>query len=180
MLLEGEDLTVVNGKVMVRTVSGLKPISVLWRRLDSAYADPLELNQNSHIGTPGLVEAMRAGRRHDRQCARFRRHRDARAARLHADDLPRLVRRGPEAAVDRHLVVRPAERTRPCGRPISRSMVIGPAYSRAALLRRQRRIRARLGAEPPPANDRRMAGDRSAPSFVGQEAVTLSTTPTMS
>ncbi|KRB51833.1 hypothetical protein ASE04_09910 [Rhizobium sp. Root708] len=60
MLLEGEDLTVVNGKVMVRTVSGLKPITVLWRRLDSAYADPLELNQNSHIGTPGLVEALRA------------------------------------------------------------------------------------------------------------------------
>jgi uncharacterized circularly permuted ATP-grasp superfamily protein len=36
MLLEGEDLTVVNGKVMVRTVAGLKPISVLWRRLDAA------------------------------------------------------------------------------------------------------------------------------------------------
>lgn len=60
MLLEGEDLTVVNGRVMVRTVAGLKPIGVLWRRLDSAYADPLELNQNSHIGTPGLVEALRA------------------------------------------------------------------------------------------------------------------------
>ncbi|WP_337268195.1 circularly permuted type 2 ATP-grasp protein [Oryzifoliimicrobium ureilyticus] len=59
MLLEGEDLTVVNGKVMVRTVAGLKPIGVLWRRLDSAYVDPLELNQNSHIGTPGLVEALR-------------------------------------------------------------------------------------------------------------------------
>lgn len=60
MLLEGEDLTVVNGRVMVRTVAGLKPIGVLWRRLDSAYADPLELNQNSHIGTPGLVESLRA------------------------------------------------------------------------------------------------------------------------
>ncbi|TCL69655.1 circularly permuted type 2 ATP-grasp protein [Rhizobium sp. BK251] len=60
MLLEGEDLAVVNDRVMVRTVAGLKPISVLWRRLDSAYADPVELNQNSHIGTPGLVEALRA------------------------------------------------------------------------------------------------------------------------
>jgi uncharacterized circularly permuted ATP-grasp superfamily protein len=36
MLLEGEDLTVENGKVMVRTVSGLKPISVLWRRMDAS------------------------------------------------------------------------------------------------------------------------------------------------
>ncbi|WP_425468687.1 circularly permuted type 2 ATP-grasp protein [Rhizobium straminoryzae] len=61
MLLEGEDLTVVNDKVMVRTVAGLKPLGVLWRRLDASYADPLELNQNSHIGTPGMVQALRAG-----------------------------------------------------------------------------------------------------------------------
>ncbi|MDO9415209.1 circularly permuted type 2 ATP-grasp protein [Pararhizobium sp.] len=61
MLLEGEDLAVVNGRVMVRTVAGLKPVGVLWRRLDAAFADPLELNQHSHIGTPGMVEALRAG-----------------------------------------------------------------------------------------------------------------------
>ena len=61
MLLEGEDLTVVDGKVMVRTVAGLKPVGVLWRRLDAAFADPLELNQSSQIGTPGMVEALRAG-----------------------------------------------------------------------------------------------------------------------
>jgi len=60
MLLEGEDLAVVNNQVMVRTVAGLKPVSVLWRRLDSNYADPLELNQSSQIGTPGLVQALRA------------------------------------------------------------------------------------------------------------------------
>jgi uncharacterized circularly permuted ATP-grasp superfamily protein/uncharacterized alpha-E superfamily protein len=61
MLLEGEDLTVVNDRVMVRTVAGLKPIGVLWRRLDASYTDPLELDQNSHIGTPGMVQALRAG-----------------------------------------------------------------------------------------------------------------------
>jgi uncharacterized circularly permuted ATP-grasp superfamily protein/uncharacterized alpha-E superfamily protein len=60
MLLEGEDLTVVNGQVMVRTVAGLKPVSVLWRRLDATYADPLELDQKSQIGTPGLVQALRS------------------------------------------------------------------------------------------------------------------------
>ena len=59
MLLEGEDLTVVNGRVMVRTVAGLKPVGVLWRRLDASYSDPLELNQQSHIGTPGMVQALR-------------------------------------------------------------------------------------------------------------------------
>jgi uncharacterized circularly permuted ATP-grasp superfamily protein/uncharacterized alpha-E superfamily protein len=61
MLLEGEDLVVENGQVMVRTVSGLKPVSVLWRRMDASFADPLELRYDSHIGTPGLAEAVRQG-----------------------------------------------------------------------------------------------------------------------
>lgn len=61
MLLEGEDLTVADGRLMVRTVAGLKPIGVLWRRLDAAFADPLELNPASRIGTPGLVQAARRG-----------------------------------------------------------------------------------------------------------------------
>jgi uncharacterized alpha-E superfamily protein len=61
MLLEGEDLTVTEGRLMVRTVSGLRPVSVLWRRLDAAFADPLELRADSRIGTPGLSEAVRQG-----------------------------------------------------------------------------------------------------------------------
>lgn len=60
-LLEGEDMTVVNGNVMVRTVQGLKPISVLWRRLDALFADPLELNEDSQLGTAGLTSAARNG-----------------------------------------------------------------------------------------------------------------------
>jgi uncharacterized circularly permuted ATP-grasp superfamily protein/uncharacterized alpha-E superfamily protein len=61
MLLEGEDLTVANGRLMVRTVAGLEPISVLWRRLDSSYADPLELDERSRLGAPGLVGVLRGG-----------------------------------------------------------------------------------------------------------------------
>ena len=60
-LVQGEDLTVVNGRMMVRTVSGLRPLDVLWRRLDSGFADPMELNSESRIGTPGMVSALRAG-----------------------------------------------------------------------------------------------------------------------
>lgn len=59
ILLEGEDLVVRRGQVMVRTVDGLQPVSVLWRRLDAAWADPLELNETSQLGTPGLVGALR-------------------------------------------------------------------------------------------------------------------------
>lgn len=58
-LLEGEDLIVQNGRVQVRTVSGPVEVGVLWRRLDAAYADPLELDEESRIGTPGLLEALR-------------------------------------------------------------------------------------------------------------------------
>lgn len=61
MLLEGEDLVVVDGKLMVRTVAGNRPVDVLWRRLDAAYADPLELNGGSKLGVPGLVGAIRRG-----------------------------------------------------------------------------------------------------------------------
>ena len=61
MLLEGEDLTVEDGQVMVRTIAGLEPVSVLWRRIDAAFADPLELNEQSRLGVPGLVEAIRRG-----------------------------------------------------------------------------------------------------------------------
>lgn len=61
MLLEGEDLVVEDGQVMVRTVAGLDPVSVLWRRMDASFADPLELRYDSRIGTPGMVEAVRSG-----------------------------------------------------------------------------------------------------------------------
>lgn len=59
LLLECEDLTAVDGRLMVRTINGLEPVSVLWRRLDSRFADPLELDENSALGTPGLVGALR-------------------------------------------------------------------------------------------------------------------------
>jgi uncharacterized circularly permuted ATP-grasp superfamily protein/uncharacterized alpha-E superfamily protein len=61
MLLQGEDLVVIGGRPMVRTVAGPKPVSVLWRRLDAAWADPLELEPSSRLGTAGLVSALRQG-----------------------------------------------------------------------------------------------------------------------
>jgi len=60
LLVEGGDLTMQNGKVHVRTIAGLKRADVLWRRIDSDFADPLELNASSRLGVPGLVEALRA------------------------------------------------------------------------------------------------------------------------
>ncbi len=60
-LLEGGDLVVQGDRAKLRTVDGLRPVGVLWRRLDADYADPLELFSQSRIGTPGLLRAVRAG-----------------------------------------------------------------------------------------------------------------------
>ena len=61
ILVEGGDLTVREGKVHVRTIAGLKRADVIWRRIDSDFADPLELNGQSRLGVAGLVEAVREG-----------------------------------------------------------------------------------------------------------------------
>ncbi len=61
LLVEGEDLTVRDDGVFIRTVSGLKRAEVLVRRLDADFTDPLELNARSRLGVPGLVQAVRDG-----------------------------------------------------------------------------------------------------------------------
>ncbi|MCO8145007.1 circularly permuted type 2 ATP-grasp protein [Rhodovulum tesquicola] len=60
LLLECEDLKAEQGRLTVRTIDGPQPVSVLWRRLDSRFADPLELDESSALGTPGMVAALRA------------------------------------------------------------------------------------------------------------------------
>ncbi len=84
LLVEGEDLTVRDDGVFIRTVSGLKRAEVLLRRLDSDFADPLELNAASRLGRqrPRSGRARRQGRH--RQRAWHRRRRSARAAGLPA------------------------------------------------------------------------------------------------
>ncbi|KQT85608.1 hypothetical protein ASG48_07885 [Aurantimonas sp. Leaf443] len=64
LLLEGGDLVIREDRAHVRTVDGTQPISVLWRRLDADFVDPLELFSGSRIGTPGLLRAVRAGHLH--------------------------------------------------------------------------------------------------------------------
>ncbi len=61
LLVEGGDLTMRDGEIHVRTIAGLKRADVIWRRIDSDFADPLELNAKSRLGVPGLIESLRAG-----------------------------------------------------------------------------------------------------------------------
>jgi uncharacterized circularly permuted ATP-grasp superfamily protein/uncharacterized alpha-E superfamily protein len=61
LLVEGDDLVAREGKVYVRTIAGLKRADVIVRRVDSDFIDPLELNNASKLGTPGMLEAIRSG-----------------------------------------------------------------------------------------------------------------------
>jgi uncharacterized circularly permuted ATP-grasp superfamily protein/uncharacterized alpha-E superfamily protein len=61
LLVEGGDLVVHQGFTHVRTIAGLKRADVIWRRVDSDFLDPLELNGKSRLGVPGLISAMRNG-----------------------------------------------------------------------------------------------------------------------
>lgn len=60
-LVEGQDLTVRDDKVFLKTLAGLEPVDVILRRVDDEFCDPLELRNDSMLGVPGLVEAARAG-----------------------------------------------------------------------------------------------------------------------
>jgi uncharacterized circularly permuted ATP-grasp superfamily protein/uncharacterized alpha-E superfamily protein len=61
ILVEGGDLTVRSRRVFIKTLAGLQPVDVILRRVDDTFCDPLELRDDSVLGVPGLVEAIRSG-----------------------------------------------------------------------------------------------------------------------
>lgn len=61
MLVEGHDLTVRDDLVFLKTLTGLERVDVILRRVDDNFCDPLELRNDSMLGVPGLIEAIRAG-----------------------------------------------------------------------------------------------------------------------
>jgi len=61
MLVEGQDLSVRDNHVFLKTLNGLERVDVILRRVDDDFCDPLELRNDSMLGVPGLVEAVRAG-----------------------------------------------------------------------------------------------------------------------
>ncbi|RYE71597.1 MAG: hypothetical protein EOP19_31655, partial [Hyphomicrobiales bacterium] len=176
MLLEGEDLLVENGQVMVRTVSGNKPVSVLWRRLDASFADPLELRTDSHIGTPGMTDAIRQGSismvnalgsgiLETRALAAF---------------MPNLCR-----ALTGEEPILPTIATWWCGQAAERrhvienfdAMMVGPAFATGLAIDDPKGtvLGQNLGKDQRAALLQQLADDGG--SFVGQEPVRLSTAP---
>jgi uncharacterized circularly permuted ATP-grasp superfamily protein len=60
-LVEGSDLLVDQDRVFMRTIRGLRPVHVIYRRVDDEFTDPIFGRQDSLVGVPGLVNAYRAG-----------------------------------------------------------------------------------------------------------------------
>ena len=61
-LVEGQDLTVRDETVYLKTLTGLQRVHAILRRQDDEWCDPLELRGESTLGVPGLLHVVRAGR----------------------------------------------------------------------------------------------------------------------
>jgi uncharacterized alpha-E superfamily protein len=60
-LVQGDDLLVRDGYVWLKSIDGLEKVDVIIRRIDDEWCDPLELRQESRLGIPGLLHAIRLG-----------------------------------------------------------------------------------------------------------------------
>jgi uncharacterized circularly permuted ATP-grasp superfamily protein/uncharacterized alpha-E superfamily protein len=60
-LVQGNDLTVRDEKLYLKTLQGLQPVHGLLKRVDDDWLDPLEMRADSTLGVPGLFQAVRSG-----------------------------------------------------------------------------------------------------------------------
>ena len=178
LLVEGDDLVVRDGRVYIRTIAGLKRADVLWRRVDADFIDPLELNASSHLGVPGLVEAIRGGE----VAVLNMPGSGVLESKSLLGFLPKLCRR-----LLREDLKMPNVATWWCGQPLERELVkaqletlaIAPAFDGMGPdgVTPRARIMADLTASEREAFLQRFE-DRPS-DFVGQEVVRLSTTPVL-
>jgi uncharacterized circularly permuted ATP-grasp superfamily protein/uncharacterized alpha-E superfamily protein len=61
-LVQGDDLTVRQGNVYLKTINDLQKVDVIIRRVDDSYCDPLSLRSDSMLGVPGLLQAQMLGK----------------------------------------------------------------------------------------------------------------------
>lgn len=175
LLVEGDDLTVRDDHLYVRTIEGIKRVDAVWRRMDTSLLDPLTFDSRSRIGVPDLFDAIAnglvvanwpgVGIMESRAFAAF---------------LPKLA----PMLLGEDLLL-PNIATWWCGQPVEHvevtanfdSMVIGPAFSEAVPGLADGR--PRIGASLTP-DERALllaAMERRPMDYVGQELVHLSTTP---
>ncbi len=60
-LVEGQDLTVRNGRVFLRKLAGLEPVEGIFRHIEDAVSDPFALRRETAGGVAGLIQVAREG-----------------------------------------------------------------------------------------------------------------------
>ena len=60
-LVDNDDLTIRNFNVYLKTLTGLKKVDIILRRIEDGMCDPLELKIDSGEGTVGLISAEKNG-----------------------------------------------------------------------------------------------------------------------
>ena len=60
-LVRGSDLIVLNSRCFLKTIGGLEPIDVIYRRMDDSFIDPVSFRADSQLGVPGLLTCIRKG-----------------------------------------------------------------------------------------------------------------------
>ncbi len=60
-LVEGRDLVVRGGQVVMKTTRGPQPVTSMYRRVDDEFLDPANNNPVSELGDSGLFDVYRAG-----------------------------------------------------------------------------------------------------------------------
>lgn len=60
-LVQGDDLIMRDSYVWIKTFDGLEKVDIILRRVDDTFCDPLELREDSQLGIPGLLQAVRKG-----------------------------------------------------------------------------------------------------------------------
>ncbi|MDH3476408.1 MAG: circularly permuted type 2 ATP-grasp protein, partial [Rhodospirillales bacterium] len=61
-LVEGRDLVVENDRAYMRTIAGLQPVDVIYRRINDDFLDPEAFDPESMLGTAGLFRAFCKGK----------------------------------------------------------------------------------------------------------------------
>jgi len=60
-LVQGSDLVVGDDRVFMKTIKGLAPVDVIYRRIDDLFLDPEVFNPDSTLGVAGLMRAWLKG-----------------------------------------------------------------------------------------------------------------------
>jgi uncharacterized circularly permuted ATP-grasp superfamily protein/uncharacterized alpha-E superfamily protein len=58
-LVEGQDLTVRNGKMFLKKLAGLEPVEAIFRHITDDSSDPFALRRETTAGVAGLIQASR-------------------------------------------------------------------------------------------------------------------------